>query len=225
MSAVRKKGDFDRNLRTSKLEFEKQTVKKFYNSPILGFVSRMRVNRILGELGDVNGKTILDAGCGAGYVSILIAERGAKVLSFDIYKPAVEEFKKKVRDRENLKIRSFVGCIDNIPLKSESVDSVVCTEVLEYVPDIHAALKELNRVIRKGGKMIVTFPNESLRKLIYPMLGIAGIDTKSEKDYILFSYSMKEMLNMLSKSFRIVKKYKIPSYILPITNIIVCEKN
>lgn len=45
-----------------------------------------------------------------------------------------------------------------LPFENESFDSMLCSEVLEHVPDMEAMLEELNRVLVKGGKVLITVP-------------------------------------------------------------------
>lgn len=52
-----------------------------------------------------------------------------------------------------------VGDIQSLPLKSEIFDTVFCTQVMEHVPEPQAALDEIYRVLKKGGKAIVTAPH------------------------------------------------------------------
>ncbi len=56
----------------------------------------------------------------------------------------------------------IVSDITSIPVKEGAFDNVLCTEVLEHVPDPVAALKELVRVLKPGGRLIVTVPFASL---------------------------------------------------------------
>jgi ubiquinone/menaquinone biosynthesis C-methylase UbiE len=56
----------------------------------------------------------------------------------------------------------IVSDILKIPVNDESFDVVLCTEVLEHVPDPISALKEMTRILRKGGTLIVTSPFCSL---------------------------------------------------------------
>jgi SAM-dependent methyltransferase len=50
------------------------------------------------------------------------------------------------------------GFADSIPLPADAVDAILCTQVLEHVPDADAALRELHRVLRPGGIAILTVP-------------------------------------------------------------------
>lgn len=45
-----------------------------------------------------------------------------------------------------------------LPLEDESLDAILCTEVIEHVPDVASFLQDLNRVLRKGGTLILTVP-------------------------------------------------------------------
>lgn len=56
----------------------------------------------------------------------------------------------------------IVSDITNIPVESGTFDVILCTEVLEHLPDPVAALTELDRVLRTGGQMIITAPFCSL---------------------------------------------------------------
>ncbi len=62
---------------------------------------------------------------------------------------------------DNTKL-DIVSDITAIPVEDGSFDAVMCTEVLEHVPDPVAALKELNRVLRPGGYLLITAPFASI---------------------------------------------------------------
>ena len=69
-----------------------------------------------------------------------------------------KEFKKK-RDYSNLDI---VSDITSIPIENDYFDAVMCVEVFEHLPNPIEALLELNRVLKPGGKLILTAPFASL---------------------------------------------------------------
>ncbi|MGH9002178.1 MAG: class I SAM-dependent methyltransferase, partial [Acidimicrobiia bacterium] len=92
---------------------------------------------------------VLDAGCGTGrFASILEAEGGAVV--------AVD------RDPGMLAVASsrlagpcLLSDVASLPLRSRSVDVAVAVTVLEFMSDPNAALRELARVTRPGGRIVV----------------------------------------------------------------------
>jgi SAM-dependent methyltransferase len=62
----------------------------------------------------------------------------------------------------NTRMIEIVSDITNIPEPDSSFDAVVCTEVLEHVPDPVAALRELARLVKPGGQLFITVPFCSL---------------------------------------------------------------
>ena len=205
------------------LEFEQEPMDDYYKKRIVGYPSRLRVSRIIRELGDIRGKKILDAGCEAGYVSLRLHEKGAVVIPFDICLPAIRDFQKKLGSRNIGSIKPLYALAHSIPLRDNSVDGIVCTEVIEHMPDLDAVFGEFRRVLRPGGKIVVTFPNERLRKLLYPIARLAGVNTDVEKDVTLFSYSLSDIKSRLGRHFRISGAYSLPWY-FPVTRLVVCRK-
>ena len=55
---------------------------------------------------------------------------------------------------------------DEIPLEDASVDLVWCSEVLEHVPDTAGLLSEVRRVLRTGGRLLVTTPSHDLPRRV-----------------------------------------------------------
>lgn len=113
------------------------------------------------------GQKILDAGAGEGrykkycshldYVSQDIAEyKGGEMNEGGEMKEGLHTSKK---DYTTLNIQSDI-C--DIPLESNSIDVIMCIEVLEHVPDPLPALAELHRILKKGGELILTAPFNSL---------------------------------------------------------------
>ena len=52
----------------------------------------------------------------------------------------------------------IVSDIVNIPIKDETYDAILCSEVIEHIPDPIAALNELHRLLKPGGELILTAP-------------------------------------------------------------------
>ena len=109
---------------------------------------------------DLAGRNWLDAGCGTGTLSRLLAERGCKVLGVDAAVEMVEAAGQLVQCEESLPLKfERVETIARLPVVSQSCDGVLCSSVLEYVHDVDACLREFARVLRPGGLLLVSVPN------------------------------------------------------------------
>lgn len=106
-----------------------------------------------------NGKNlkILNAGCGSGELSFLLAAAGHRVVGFD---PSLEyiELARRNAARNNITSCSFeVGSIEDFS-SMEGYDCVVATDVLEHIKDDRTAAIKLVNLVRPGGVFIITVP-------------------------------------------------------------------
>lgn len=105
----------------------------------------------------INGKTkvILDVGCGSAWAAKTFLAKNKKVISFDIshinVKKALDIYPDK--NHTGLNGDSFF-----IPLKSNSIDCVIASEIIEHVVLPENFVKELFRVVKPGGCLIITTP-------------------------------------------------------------------
>ena len=95
---------------------------------------------------------VLEVGCGEGYGSKLLAPHAAKYTAIDKF---------VANNQENFKGIEFVQV--NLPyikaFADNTFDLVVSFQVIEHIEDDHTFLKEINRVLKPGGKLIMTTPN------------------------------------------------------------------
>jgi len=89
----------------------------------------------------------LDAGCGAGTYSRFLAERKMSVVAIDYSWPST----RKARDRSQLDIRWATADVTALPLRTNSLDGVLCLGVMQALASPEPALTELVRVLRPGG--------------------------------------------------------------------------
>ncbi|GAB3372155.1 class I SAM-dependent methyltransferase [Amycolatopsis echigonensis] len=98
--------------------------------------------------------TVLEAGCGEGYGAGLIAQHARRVLALDYDVPTTEHVARRYPDvavaRANLAY---------LPLRDGTVDVVANFQVIEHLWDQDGFLAECFRVLRPGGKLLVTTPN------------------------------------------------------------------
>jgi len=105
-------------------------------------------------LGNVKGRKILDAGCGAGYLSRLLAEKGAKVTGIDLSKEFIE-IAKRYEKKEPLGIRYKRANLANLTrIPSAYFDIAVSVYVLCDTRDCGKAIGEIARVLKPNGRFI-----------------------------------------------------------------------
>jgi len=111
-------------------------------------------------IGDLGGKTVLDAGCGEGYNTRLLARSGARMTGVDISKRMIE-LARQEEQREPLGIRYEVASFSDLSIFNDaSFDVVVSSMAVMDGPDFEGAVKEILRVLRSGGELIfsITHP-------------------------------------------------------------------
>ncbi|QNP65838.1 class I SAM-dependent methyltransferase [Streptomyces genisteinicus] len=109
---------------------------------------------VLGLLGDVKGLSVLDAGCGPGLYARELVARGAEVTGFDQSGDMVALARRRLGPRATLVQHDLARPLDWIA--SGTYDAAIMTLVVHYVPDRVACLRELRRVLRPEGRLIVS---------------------------------------------------------------------
>lgn len=118
---------------------------------------RRRVLTVCHYLDPAPGDLILDAGCGEGFISIVLEHvYGCRVIGLDADREILGQgvSRKKGGDGNSW----LIGDVTKLPFNDAVFDGVVCSEVLEHLDDDLAALCELGRVLKPGGALAVTVP-------------------------------------------------------------------
>ena len=118
------------------------------------------------KLGLKPGDKILDLGCGFGRHAFEAARRGAYVVALDAGEDEVNgvlnTFAAMVEAGELPQATTKVGVVQgdalNLPFPDNTFDRVICSDVLEHIPNDQGAMAELTRVLRPGGTMAITIP-------------------------------------------------------------------
>jgi 2-polyprenyl-6-hydroxyphenyl methylase/3-demethylubiquinone-9 3-methyltransferase len=119
--------------------------------------TRRRLEIVFDELladVDLAGRSLLDVGCGSGQFSQWAAARGARVTSLDIGVRLLAEARRRSRSRP------VAADACRLPFPSNAFDIVVSSECIEHTTAPKEALREIHRVTRPGGLLVVTVPNQ-----------------------------------------------------------------
>jgi len=111
------------------------------------------VQLILEYFGDLNGKRVLDAGCGKGRFARVLAERypRASITGLDLAEAMLRCVPQGVQ--------ACAGSLTALPLRAAAFDCAYATESLEHAVDIETAVAELCRVVRPGGRIVIIDKN------------------------------------------------------------------
>jgi len=104
-------------------------------------------------LGDVRGRDVLDAGCAAGGHAAWLAAHGAYVTAIDASETMVRLARERTRGAARI-VRADLR--DALPFAAASFDVVLSSLTLHYLADWMPALREFARVLRDGGRLIVS---------------------------------------------------------------------
>lgn len=140
----------------SELEF---TGERFVPGVALGEIVYEHVHRYAFACRFARGRRVLDAACGEGYGSALLAQAARNVVGVDIEAQAVAHAAQRYRDRASL--RFAAGSVTELPLDDASVDLVVSFETVEHLAagDQPRMLREFARVLAPGGLLLLSSPN------------------------------------------------------------------
>jgi 2-polyprenyl-6-hydroxyphenyl methylase/3-demethylubiquinone-9 3-methyltransferase len=107
----------------------------------------------------------LDAGCGTGNLSSLLVQLGQRVTGVDASPGMLANARANVT--EDLATFSLIETIEALPFEDESFDNVLCSSVVEYVPNPKKCLSEFSRVLKPDGHLVMTVPSKgSLIRLV-----------------------------------------------------------
>jgi arsenite methyltransferase len=117
----------------------------------------VRRRRLVGEAVAVQpGEHVLDVGCGPGfYVKELLDQVGVdgSVTGVDVSRAMLAVAAQRVEEHEN--IAFYEAEATTLPVPDGAFDAALSVQVLEYVPDVAAALAEIHRVLRPGGRIVI----------------------------------------------------------------------
>jgi SAM-dependent methyltransferase len=112
-----------------------------------------RITSAMREIGDWTGRTVLDIGCGSGFHLPLWAATAERVVGVEPHPPLVALARRRTRSLAN--VRVLEGAAELLPVPSSSADVVHARWAYFFGPGSEPGLRELDRVVRRGGTAFV----------------------------------------------------------------------
>jgi SAM-dependent methyltransferase len=117
-------------------------------NPVLALEERMART----FFAEFQGRTVIDVGCGTGRWLRWLLERGALAFGID----ASPEMLREAGKKPGLRAKLAVAEASYLPIADASADVTVCSFALSYVVAAHAAIGELARITKTGGRVIIS---------------------------------------------------------------------
>ncbi len=156
-----------------------------------------------GVLGGIQGRRVLDVGCGGGLLSEEFAKRGAVVTGIDLSAPSIEVAREHA-EKNGLSIDYRLSRVEELGEEFKAhFDCVLCSEVIEHVEDPREFLKNCSRVLKDGGLFLFSTINRTPRAFILAIvvaekvLGLIPKGAHRYRDFIRPS-ELWQMLRMCS---------------------------
>jgi SAM-dependent methyltransferase len=132
------------------------------------------------------GDRVLDLGCGDGPFVPVLVERGAKVTGADVAERALERARINSPGARYVRVEAH----GPFPFADASFDLVWASEVVEHVADTERWVNEVRRVLRPGGRLLVTTPS------VGPLRRLAGRDFDPRGQHLRF-YTRRSLRDLL----------------------------
>jgi ubiquinone/menaquinone biosynthesis C-methylase UbiE len=199
-----------------------EMVKKYHSqgtvfeskNPILRYIEKKRIKKII-ELAHLSRTDkIIDVGCGEGYMLSLLPP-AKKVVGFDISKIALNKAQKLLFQKKDVQL--IYGDARELPFADNSFDKILCSEMLEHVPEPQVVIKEFQRILNKDGIVVISVPNEKQIRKIMRILHKLGLGKrihaarKNENyEWHIHEADLKFVESIIRGSFRISCVKRVP---------------
>ncbi len=131
------------------------------------FVDKVETELAFNMMEIKKGMKILDVGCGTGNFSVKLAKKGCSVTGIDVSDEMLSIARKKASDL-NLDIELMNMNVNNLSFDDNTFDGIISMTAFEFIEDAPKALKELLRVVKKGGQVLIgTIAGESSWSELY----------------------------------------------------------
>lgn len=128
----------------------------------VGYFLNSRYKKITRFLERLSGEVVIDVGCGSGAFMKPCIEQGRFVIGIDYSWQMIDIAKKNLTNFPKDSYKLIIGDATKMPIKDRSIDILLASGLVEYLTrdQIIAFFQEVERVVKKGGSVIITFPKK-----------------------------------------------------------------
>jgi 2-polyprenyl-6-hydroxyphenyl methylase / 3-demethylubiquinone-9 3-methyltransferase len=134
---------------------------------------------------ELDGRKVLDVGCGGGILAEAMAKRGARVTGIDLSEKALRVAELHLHE-SRLAVRYEKSSVEDY---AGEFDVVTCMELLEHVPDPASMVSACARLVRQGGRVFFSTINRNPKSYLFAVIGaeyVLGLLPKGTHDYLRF---------------------------------------
>jgi SAM-dependent methyltransferase len=114
-------------------------------------------------LGHLEGKRVLELGCGAGHAAVALARQGAHVIVVDPSPRRLERVR-AVCEREEVRVELHQSDLAELAfVRADTIDLVLSVYALASVPDLDRVFRQVHRVLRTGSPLVFSLPHPAFR--------------------------------------------------------------
>jgi ubiquinone/menaquinone biosynthesis C-methylase UbiE len=153
------------------------------------------------------GGRVLDVGCNRGYDLLRLSETyrspDLRLYGLDVSRDDVRVAVERANSAKKPESFAFLlSVVEKIPFRDDAFDAIICSEVVEHLPDPDAALREISRVLRPGGVLALTTPNPGNR--LHKLRKFLPGDIRAKTD------EWREMQHEIDKNRRMAVGVNLP---------------
>jgi 2-polyprenyl-6-hydroxyphenyl methylase/3-demethylubiquinone-9 3-methyltransferase len=134
---------------------------------------------------ELDGRSVLDVGCGGGILAEAMAQRGARVTGIDLSEKALRVAQLHLHQSQ-LSIQYVKTSVEEC---TGEFDVVTCMELLEHVPEPASMVGACARLVRPGGQVFFSTINRNPKSYLFAVIGaeyVLGLLPKGTHDYLRF---------------------------------------
>ena len=151
-------------------------------------INPLRLNYIDKAI-SLNGKTVLDVGCGGGILSESMAEKGAKVTGIDLGEKALKVAQLHSLESGVAVDYKFISAEELAENSPASFDVVTCLEMLEHVPNPTSVVAACAKLVKPGGHVFFSTINRNPKAYLFAVIGaeyVLNMLPRGTHDYAKF---------------------------------------